>query len=219
MKSLLYAVILLTVVNASGQTQSQPSTTPAAAPAASTATATTDADAESVETPEEVAPPAPALGLKPGPMINLGITTMSRKLEETGVSNDFNTIVGELRGGFNFDYGLFVGATAHYDSGKLSGNSIQTYYAGPTVGYNCKWSGFFVAATYHLIGKSDLDTLGEYDKTTGLQVDIAYPMTLSERFKFGPQLSYRSMEASDSDTLADNKTKELVPFMGLWFIF
>lgn len=238
MKSLIFFLILLSGASVFAQYQNQKPTPPAASAAPVVATpakpssATGDAAASAVSavalsevsadasiTAEDETPMIADLRMKPGVLTNFGITYFGRKLEEAGVSDEFNTIVGELRAGYNFNFGLFAGATAHYDTGKAAGQTVATYYGGPTIGYSSSMTGIFVAATYHLIGKQDLDALGEYDKVSGLQIDVAYPMMLTESLKFGPQLSYRSMKSSDSDTLAENKTKELVPFMGLWFIF
>lgn len=194
-------------------------------PALGTATpsATTDASAPtldpSLETAEEVVPKID-LKLNSGIMTNLGLTYYSRDLsEESTIDSKFNSLNAEFRAGYIFDFGLFAGLTGHYDTGKANNNTVATMYAGPTVGYTCNYTGLFAAATYYVFGNSDLDAAGEYDKVNGFQIDVAYPMSINESLKFGPQLSYRSMKASESDTLADSKTKELVPFMGLWYIF
>jgi hypothetical protein len=203
---------------------------PAAAEApAATVPVTTDAAATTTPsdvTMDEEAPAVSAdLSLPQGVMTNLGLTYFSRDLNETVNSNigtdaDVSLFTSELKVGYIFDFGLFAGATMHYDMGKASGQSITTQYAGPTIGYSCSYTGFLAMATYHLIGTADFDTAGKYDQVNGLQIDISYPMSITEKLKFGPQLTWRDMEQTEGDNaLPDDKTKELVPFMGVWYIF
>jgi hypothetical protein len=222
-------VLFLSLLLASAsfaQTQAQqPTEQPAAAtnPADTTPVPApeTSSDDSMMATEDEPVAPAVNLAMPEGVLTNFNLTYYSRKLEDpAGPLNDtFNSLQGEIKVGYLFDFGLFAGVQGHYGTGKASNNTIKTYYAGPTIGYSCNYTGLFVSATYHVIGNSDLDTLGEYDKVSGLQLDFAYPMMLTESLKFGPQLSWRDMKNSDSATLGDVKTKELVPFMGLWFIF
>lgn len=258
MKSLFSVLIVLMVASANAQTQSQPTppTTPAASPSLAnpapapsqslpttpSATSATAADpgAAQVTSPEptgdltadgEVAIAPTDRALPSGILTNLGVTYFSRTLDETvnaSIATDdrINVLAGELKVGYVFNFGLFAGATMHYDSGKatrasaLGGASVKNTYAGPTVGYTDSYTGILATATYHVYGTSDIDTLGKYDKVNGFQFDVSYPMSITEKLKFGPQLTWRDLEQTEGDAgLGDNKTKELVPFMGVWYIF
>lgn len=196
---------------------SAPSTEPTAAPAESSTTAEsvapTDAD-------EEKALPSENLAMQPGVVTNLNLTYFSRNISDTlGTTGNFSTGVAELKAGYILDFGLFAGILGHYDMGRSSGNDIKTYFVGPTVGYTCSYTGLFASASYHVFGQLDAGNAGKYKKANGLQIDVAYPMKINDSLKFGPQLSYRSMKYSDGGALANLNTRELVPFMGLWYIF
>lgn len=248
MKSLISVLILL--VFGSAFAQNQPATKPAAKPKATqttsgpgTATAqaqaptstealptvapeTAPSETASVETTDEDTAPVVNRRMDRGVLVNLGLTYYGRNLEDTaglpGGTNDnkINTMNSEIRAGYVLDSGLFAGLTGHYDFGKQSSVSINSYYVGPTVGYSENNTGIFAAATYYVWGKQDLDTFGEYDNMMGFQLDLAYPMMLTQSFKLGPQLTYRAIESTDgSNGLGDTKARELVPFLGLWYIF
>lgn len=212
---LLFSSYLVAQNTATEATQT--STTDAAP--AQTQSTEPNADAITAEVLAEANVPAKDLRLQEGVLVNLGLTYFGRKIEDAGTTNDVNTLNSELRAGYNLNFGLFAGVTGHYDTGKSLGETVTRYMVGPTVGYSCSYTGLFAAATYYVFGNQDGKSLGEYEKIEGLQLDLAYPLEITSQLKFGPQLTYRSLEASDSDTLADNKTKELVPFMGLWYIF
>lgn len=244
MKSLISVVILLVFGSAHAQTQqakpqsTQPATQTTSGPGTATAPATMptsteplptvapETDVASVETTDEEMAPTVNRAMPPGVLVNLGLTYYGRDLEDNaglpGGTNDdkINTLNTELRVGYNFDFGLFAGLTGHYDIGKQSAASITSYYVGPTVGYSESNTGIFAAATYYVWGNQDLDTFGEYDSVMGFQLDLGYPMALTDSFRLGPQLTYRAIETTDgSNGLGDTKTRELVPFLGLWYIF
>lgn len=157
-------------------------------------------------------------------VINPNLTYFSRNLEQTTGSNLVNDKVNVLtidtKAGYLFNYGLFVGGQVAFETGKSGGTDLTNYFFGPTVGYSCDVTGLFLTATYHLLGKSDLDAAGEYSKVTGLQIDVGYPLVLTETMKFGPQLSWKNLDLKDgSNGLADNKLKQLTPYFGLWLYF
>lgn len=234
MKSLISVAILIVFGSAHAQTQTA---TPATPPATQQTTSgsgtampeTVSTETTSVETTDEVTEPTVNRAMAPGVLVNLGLTYYGRDLKDTaGVpggtqGNQINVLNTELRAGYTADFGLFAGLTGHYDTGKQSNVSISTYYVGPTVGYSESNTGIFAAATYYVFGKQELEAGGldsEFDKVTGFQFDLGYPMTLTESFKVGPQLTYRAIETTDGNNgLGDTKTRELVPFLGLWYIF
>lgn len=207
-------------------TATAPATNDAATVPVTTDAAATTAPATGDLATDEEAPAVSAdLSLPKGVMTNLGLTYYSREINETvnasiGTNDEVSLFTSEFKVGYIFNFGLFAGATMHYDTGKASGQTISTQYAGPTIGYTCSYTGLLAMATYHLVGTADYDAAGKYDKVNGLQIDLSYPMSITEKLKFGPQLTWRDMEQTEGDNaLPDDKTKELVPFMGVWYIF
>ncbi|MBY0314801.1 MAG: hypothetical protein K2Q26_04745 [Bdellovibrionales bacterium] len=157
-------------------------------------------------------------------VVNPSLTYFSRKLEQTAGNNQIagklNVLTADVKGGYIFDYGLFVGVQAVYETGSGSGNDMTNYFVGPSVGYLSDDTGIFITATYHVVGTSDMDAAGKYGKAQGLQIDLGYPMMITEEIKFGPQLSYKAIKYTDGDAgLADNTTKQLTPYFGLWLFF
>jgi len=206
------------LVAQSTPTEATPETPAAASASESQAPAT--AEEITAEVQAESYTPTQDLSLQEGILTNLGLTYFGRTLEEQGAKiGELNSLNAEFRAGYIFSFGLFAGLTGHYDTGKVAGETVDRFMVGPTVGYSCSYTGILASATYYVFGQQDTKTTGKYDKVMGLQLDLAYPMEITSQLKFGPQLTYRSLEASDNDILTDNKTKELVPFMGLWFIF
>ena len=144
-------------------------------------------------------PEVAATPRKTGFVFNPNITLTSRKLEfndqQVGKSR---AVQLDSKVGYVFDFGLFAGAQLNYTIGSQSAGGaadtdVSTHYAGPTIGYSSESTGLFITATYHLIGSSTLTSLGKYEKVHGLQIDLAYPMTISESLKLGPQLTMKRL--------------------------
>jgi hypothetical protein len=170
--------------------------------------------------------PAPKEPIKTGFLLSPTITMTSRKLDMTEQS------LGKMRetqintkAGYVFDFGLFAGAQLNYalgsysTAGATSDQDTTAYSVGPTVGYSDVHTGLFVAATYHVAGRSDIGT-GKYEKVMGYQIDLGYPMTINENVKLGPQLTLKRIDLEDgTNGIPDNKIKELTPYFGLWLYF
>jgi len=154
-----------------------------------------------------------------------------RKVEQDGATATPGQIEGdasgldlEVKGGYVFDFGLFAGLHVLYQTGKqssvLGSANVKTFTAGPSVGYHEKNTNLLLTATYHLVGNTDLDSAGKYDSARGLQVDLLYPIQLTEKINIGPQITWRGIKETDGSTgLADTKTKEFVPSVTAWFYF
>ncbi len=161
-----------------------------------------------------------------GFVFNPTVTLTSRKLEFNDQQvGKMRVVQFDSKVGYVFNFGLFAGAQLNYTTGSMSSGGaadtdVSTHYAGPTVGYSSESTGFFVSATYHLLGSSTMAGLGKYEKIQGLQVDIAYPMTVNENLKFGPQVSIKHLDLKEGTSgLADDKFKEVTPYFGLWLYF
>jgi hypothetical protein len=214
MRALLVSSVLLLAQLSYGQDQ-------AAAPAAPA----TPAAAE--ETPTVTVPSA----WKDGIFVSPSFSIFKRKVEQTvtapGVNNgDVSGFNLDVKGAYTFNFGLFAGAQLAYSKGKDTSSGIDdmsTYSVGPMVGYHCSYTGLMLAATYHVLGKSKIDTAGPdvtYDKVTGLQVDLSYPIQLTDKINVGPQFTWRRLQLKEGDnSAADQKTKEFLPSISAWFYF
>jgi hypothetical protein len=214
MRALLVSSVLLLAQLSYGQDQ-------AAAPAAPA----TPAAAE--ETPAVTIPNA----WKEGIFVSPSFSMFKRKVEQTGttpgVNGDVTGMNLDVKGAYTFNFGLFAGAQVSYNKGKDNSSGLDdmsTYSVGPMVGYHCSYTGLMLAATYHVLGKSKIDFSAgpdvTYDKVTGLQVDLSYPIQLTEKINVGPQFTWRRLELKEGDnSAADQKTKEFVPSISAWFYF
>lgn len=158
-----------------------------------------------------------------GIVINPSLTYASRDIEDTGANiGKMDTLIIDLKSGYLFSFGLFAGLQAVHYSGSTGGSDLSAYQVGPSIGYTHPDVGLFFSATYHLFGSFELEgvTTSEWDKVSGVQVDIGYPVAITDMISFGPQLSYKNIKHEDDDNvLADFKTRELTPYFGLWIQF
>lgn len=202
-----------------------PSTNPEAVPAEMTPADAPVVDGASTDTAVTI-PSA----FRSGWFASPSFTAMKRDLKDAtppiALASDSTTMIDlGVKGGYTFEFGLFAGLQAMYSMGTVKGggasNDITTYGVGPTVGYSEKYTGLFLTATYYLFGKTDLDAGGEFDEVTGLQVDLSYPMNLTENIKIGPQLTWKRLKNSDHSVpgVADYKTKDFAPSISAWFYF
>ena len=231
MRAILVLMLMsLTFISESfAQTPSQPAevkaaetqpTAPAAAPVADPATELPTADDEPVAVREPI---------KKGFLINPNFTVASRKLDDNNgqPNGKVRTVQLDTKLGYVFDFGLFAGAQFNYGFGSMRDSvnlptetDITSYYAGPTIGYSCNYTGLFLSATYHALGTYDMTGIGKYEKATGYQIDLGYPVKVSENVQLGPQLSLKRIDLKDgTNALADTKVKELTPYFGLWLYF
>jgi hypothetical protein len=193
-------------------------TTPAVAPVADPVTELPTADDE---------PVVPREPIKKGFLVNPNFTVASRKLDDDNgqPQGKVRTFQLDSKLGYVFDFGLYTGLQVNYGFGSssigtASDNDISTYYAGPSIGYSCNYTGLFLTATYIATGSYDTAGVGKYEKTTGYQIDLGYPMKVSENVQLGPQLSLKRIDLKDgTNALADTKIKELTPYFGLWLYF
>ncbi len=200
------------------QTAPQPEASPAApAPVAPVATG-------SLESDEELEPAKEPL--KTGFLFNPNLTITSRKLEMNDQPiGQYRAAQIDAKVGYVFGSGLFAGAQINHAIGSVSGATTtdqdSTFFSvGPTVGYSCSVTGMFLSATYHAFGSNNLSGAGKYEKVNGYQIDLGYPMKVSDNFKVGPQLSLKRIDLEDgTNGLADEKIKELTPYFGLWLYF
>jgi hypothetical protein len=158
-----------------------------------------------------------------GTMISPGLTYYSRQISEASSQvGEVTTLVIDMKAGYVFKTGalegLFVGGQGLYETGKANNRDAKGYHVGPSVGYSDSYTGFFVSATYHLFGKMDLSG-GTYDKVRGLEIDLAYPLAITDTVRFGPQVSWKNLKYTDGGALSDTDMKGFSPFATLWINF
>ncbi len=198
--------------------ETQPTPTPVTAPVADPVTELPTADEEPVAKREPI---------KKGFLVNPNFTVASRKLEDGQgqPQGKVRTFQLDSKLGYVFDFGLYTGVQLNYGFGSSSGgtatdNDLTTYYAGPSIGYSCNYTGLFLTATYIATGSYDTTGIGKYEKATGYQIDLGYPVKVSENVQLGPQLSLKRIDLKDgTNALADKEIKELTPYFGLWLYF
>jgi hypothetical protein len=220
---IIFTVVLLNQLSYAQDSKATAATPATTAPAQAEPVATQPA---AVETQEEEAEPAKE-PMKTGFVINPNFTLASRKLEqESQPQGKMREARLDTKVGYVFDFGLFAGAQLNYATGSLSGPAstqdadTTSYLAGPTLGYSCSLTGLFLSATYHVAGSTNITGSGKYEKATGYQIDLGYPMKVSDSVKFGPQLTYRNIDLEDgTGGLTNDEIKELTPYFGLWLYF
>jgi hypothetical protein len=128
----------------------------------------------------------------------------------------------ELRVGYTFDFGLFLGGFYSLGSDKFV-DAADQYAAGPTIGY--QWKGIYSLASYMLAGESDLASGGiKYGRNSGYQVTLGYRLLLIEDVYLGSELTYRNTKYGDKQTQgisedSDRQDTTFIPAINLQFKF
>jgi len=128
----------------------------------------------------------------------------------------------ELRFGYTFDFGLFVGGFYSLSSQDFI-EDADDYYIGPTVGYT--YGGFFGLLSYVLAGDQDLKSGGiKYTGANGIQATIGYRLMFAENVYLGPELTLRDVSFEDVETQGvptptERKDSVIVPGFSLLFNF
>lgn len=227
---IIFTLLLLNQMSIAQDQKTTTSTDASSTQAAPAATATPTASPEpaaaapqaSVEAEEEAPQAEP---LKTGLLFNTNFTMTSRKLDMNDAPiGEYRATQLDTKVGYVFNFGLFAGAQLNYALGSTARTGPDTdstaYSVGPTIGYSCSMTGLFLSATYHLLGVTDFSGVGKYEKANGYQIDLGYPMKVSESLKLGPQLTLKRIDLEDgTNGLADTKVKELTPYFGLWLYF
>lgn len=128
----------------------------------------------------------------------------------------------EMRLGYTFDFGLYVGGLYSLSSTKFVQNA-DSYYIAPTVGYN--YMNLYVLASYIIAGEQDLASGGvKYGKASGTQFTFGYALPINEEVFFGPELNVRTVEYKDEEVQGiagptTRKDSTIYPSLAFWFRF
>ncbi len=151
------------------------------------------------------------------------ITYMSQEQEiSPAPAVDTKLTIIDLRLGYVFDFGLYVGGLYSIQDHDLLSDSSDSLL-GPTLGYYN--AGFLVAGTFYVYGEKDITNgSGKYSGVSGYQIDVSYAVPVTENFRMGPQLTYHSYEYSDLEVngisgSADLKFSSITPYFNLTFVF
>ncbi len=112
--------------------------------------------------------------------------------------NDDSVSQLELRIGYAFDFGLYLGGFYDLTSQKFVEDADE-FYGGIHVGY--EYGGAYALVGYVLAGDQDLNSGGiKYTGARGLQVTAGYRLLITEDVYLGPELTYRKVSFEDQET-------------------
>ena len=128
----------------------------------------------------------------------------------------------ELRVGYEFEMGLYLGGFYSLASQKFIDDSSD-YYVGVQAGYVYK--GVYGLVGYVINGDQDLTSGGiKYSGAHGLQVTAGYRAELMEDVYIGPELTYRKVSFDDIEisglgTEASREDEIVIPAIAVYFAF
>jgi len=128
----------------------------------------------------------------------------------------------ELRLGYTFDMGVFVGGFYTLASDKFIDDSDE-YYLGPIVGY--QWNGLYGLAGYVASSAQDMKSGGtKYSSGEGYQATIGYRMLVAEDMYLGPELEWRNVKYSSKEIQGvgaptSRKDTVIIPSIAVNFVF
>jgi hypothetical protein len=138
------------------------------------------------------------------------------------VDNDNGVTQLELRVGYAFDFGLYLGGFYELNSQKFVEDADE-FYAGVHVGYECH--GIYGLLGYVIAGDQDLKSGGiKYTGATGYLATVGYRALLTEDVYLGPELTYRNVSFEDQETQGvaasiDRHDAVLIPGIAVYFAF
>ncbi len=128
----------------------------------------------------------------------------------------------ELRVGYKFDFGLYLGGFYNLASQKYLVDSSD-YYVGVQAGY--EYHGLYGLAGYIINGDQDMTSGGvKYSGAHGMQLTFGYRLPLMEDVYLGPELTYRKVSFKDEEIsgLADDVSRHdevIIPSIAVYFAF
>lgn len=130
----------------------------------------------------------------------------------------------ELRVGYKFDFGLYVGGFYNVVSQKyLTPETSSDYFLGLQAGY--EYHGLYGLAGYVLDGDQDMDSGGtKYSGAHGLQLTFGYRLPLMEDVYLGPEITYRKVSFKDKEisglaSTVSRYDETIIPSIAVYFAF
>lgn len=156
------------------------------------------------------------------PNIALANISLSPSISTYKAADRSSMLQVELRLGYEFDFGLFVGGFYSLASDKFVDHSYQ-YYMGPTVGY--QYMGAYVLGSYLLVSEEDLASGGvKYSGISGFQTTIGYRLQITEDVFVGPEITvrrakYKTREVQGIAGAGDREDNVILPSLAFYFKF
>lgn len=146
-----------------------------------------------------------------------------QSVETNGNSSDSKVTSLDLRLAYLDKSGLYLGGMYAMANGSSDSASSKTTAIGPSVGFNAK-NGFFVIFTYFLTAQHKITDGPKYTDGMGPQIDLGWIFPLTESLFLGPQMTYRSINYTKSETggvsaTTDTTYQSTVPYITMWYKF
>jgi hypothetical protein len=128
----------------------------------------------------------------------------------------------ELRIGYAFDFGLYVGGFYDLTTQKFVEDADE-FYGGVHIGY--EYGNVYGLIGYVVAGDQDLNSGGvKYTGATGVQATLGYRLLLTEDVYLGPELTFRRVSFDDEEiqgvAAPTNRQDEvLIPSIAVLFKF
>ena len=157
-------------------------------------------------------------------VFNPSVSMFEREVETNNTKTEAKYTYLDIRAGYLFDFGLYVGGL-YSNANEQAGGDSSDFFFGPSVGYHFK--GLSLLLTYFLNGQSDLSSGGtKYDDVSGYQVDLAYQIMIGKTFGLGPMMSYRAVSFDEQQLQGISQPgfngrdqTTLTPSFSFWFHF
>ena len=157
-----------------------------------------------------------------GFMFAPSITYMQQEYSDGLNEADTKLTIIDLKLGYTFDMGLFIGGLYSLQDHDLLTDSSDSFF-GPTIGYSN--SGFFVAGTYYIYGEKDFtDGSAKLSNVQGFQIDLTYGVPVTDTLLIGPQLTFHSYKFKETQVAGvasetDQEFSGLTPYFALMFLY
>ncbi len=144
------------------------------------------------------------------------------KVENGGTTGKTTVTAIDVRAGYLFPQGLFLGGIYNNETVKSGGFEQKGVHYGPSVGYVAKSFNFI--ASYLMAGELSYSGGSKRIEPTGPQLDVGYVFDVGSNLSVGPQITWRSLEYAKAEAggvkVADKyKVTEIRPMVALLFVF
>lgn len=152
------------------------------------------------------------------------ITYSSTEIESPGGTTDSDSMVIDLKVGYQHASGLILGANYSMNNMALFNDDDSGFSLGPMVGFS-HYNGFYALFSYFIMGEFEQgNSTTTLTEGMGPQVDIGWVFPITSSFSLGPQITYKSItydtiESAGVETTQENTITEINPFITLWFRF